>query len=231
MSDSTASFAWLPHLTERLASLKPDIPADVRLVAVSKTFPAAAIAAAYSLGLRDFGESKVQETEQKQQQLSDLKDITWHLIGHLQSNKARKAVQLYDWIHSVDSLKLAKRLNQAATDLGRRPQCCLQVKILPDPNKYGFDPDTLLAALPDLNQLSGLNMVGLMAILPWGLTPEATQSAFKQVRILADRVNQMPNSQLQIEHLSMGMSGDFRSAIAAGATLIRLGTILFGQRQ
>jgi len=222
---------WSPHVAQQLAALQPDIPNDVRLIAVSKTFPAAAIAAAYGLGLREFGESKVQETEQKQQQLSDLKDITWHLIGHLQSNKARKAVQLFDWIHSVDSLKLAEKLNQAAADLGRRPACCLQVKILPDPDKYGFEPEALMAALPDLGQLNSLNIVGLMAILPLGLTETQRQSAFDQVRILAKQVNQSPGSHLQIDHLSMGMSGDFRSAIAAGATFIRLGTILFGQRQ
>ncbi|MEO1592017.1 MAG: YggS family pyridoxal phosphate-dependent enzyme [Cyanobacteria bacterium J06632_22] len=231
MHETLTPHDWVAHLSKRLSTLRPDIPEGVRLIAVTKTFPAAAVAAAYSLGLRDFGESKVQETEQKQQQLSDLKDITWHLIGHLQTNKARKAVQLYDWIHSVDSLKIAKKLNQAAADLDRRPYCCLQVKILPDPDKYGFEPDALLTALPELGQLSSLKIVGLMAILPFGLTAAQSQTAFEQVRILANRVNQMSVSSLQIDYLSMGMSGDFRSAIAAGATFIRLGTILFGQRQ
>ncbi|MEO0539867.1 MAG: YggS family pyridoxal phosphate-dependent enzyme [Cyanobacteria bacterium P01_A01_bin.105] len=230
-SDLSNGSDWVKHLSERLAVLQPDIPAPVRLIAVTKTFPAAAVAAAYQLGLRDFGESKIQEAAQKRQQLSDLKDVTWHLIGHLQTNKARKALQLFDWIHSVDSLKLAQKLNQAAGERPHPPRCCLQVKIVPDPDKYGFEPDQLIAALPQLDQLDHLKILGLMTILPLGLTPTETQSAFTKVQILADHINKIGLSRIQIDYLSMGMSEDFRSAIAAGATFIRLGTTLFGHRQ
>lgn len=222
---------WAAELADRLLALQTEIPDTVRLIAVSKTFPAEAVRAAYALGLRDFGENKVQETASKQSELSDLKDIRWHLIGHLQTNKVRKALQLFDWIHSVDSLKLAKKLDQGAADLSHSPRCCLQVKIVADPSKYGFSVDGLVQALPQLDCLENLEIRGLMTILPFGLAPDQAKTIFGQVRILADNINQRKLSRIQIEHLSMGMSGDFRSAIAAGATCIRLGTALFGRRQ
>ncbi|NEP20224.1 MAG: YggS family pyridoxal phosphate-dependent enzyme [Leptolyngbya sp. SIO4C1] len=217
-------------LEQHIRQLRQQIPPSVRLIAVTKTFPAAAVRAAYAAEIRDFGESKVQEAAVKQAELSDLADITWHLIGHLQTNKVRKAVQQFDWIHSVDSLKLAEKLDQAAGELHRRPSCCLQVKLADDPSKYGFDLETLIAALPQLDQLTHLRIVGLMTILPYGLSETAQRKIFERARQLAEEINQRGFSQLQIEHLSMGMSGDFAVAIAAGATMIRLGTALFGRR-
>ncbi|PSN18772.1 YggS family pyridoxal phosphate-dependent enzyme [filamentous cyanobacterium CCP5] len=214
----------------RLHQVCQQIPDTVRLIAVTKKFPAEVVRAAYGAGVRDFGESQVQEAEAKQAELTDLPDMTWHLIGHLQSNKARRAVELFDWIHSVDSLKLAKRLNHLAAEAGRSPQCCLQVKMVSDPPKYGFDQDQLWSALPTLDQLDQLSISGLMTIPPMGLSPQATRDVFDQARSLADKINAAGFERLQIQELSMGMSGDYPIAIAAGATMVRLGTALFGDR-
>lgn len=207
-----------------------ELPDHVRLVAVSKTFPVAAIRAAYEVGIRDFGENKVQEAIAKQAELADLPDITWHFIGHLQTNKARKAVQHFDWIHSVDSLKLATRLEQAAAALSRSPICCLQVKLMADPNKYGFTEAKLWQAMPQLAQLSHLKLEGIMAIPPYDLLLTETQSFFERAYALGQTMANHQETPLPIRYFSMGMSRDFPLAIAAGANIIRLGTTLFGSR-
>lgn len=218
------------RITERITAIQQSIPATVRLIAVTKKMPSTAIRAAYAAGIRDFGESRLQEALEKQDELSDLTDITWHLIGHLQTNKARKALAHFQWIHSLDSLKLARKLNQIAAEQSRPLQYCLQVKMVPDPPKYGFDLEALWSALPELNEMSHLNIVGLMTIPPLGSSLEESQHIFEQARHLAQEINDGPWTRLQIRELSMGMSGDYRAAIAAGATMIRLGTHLFGDR-
>ncbi len=217
------------QIAQRVAQL--ELPDHVRLVAVSKTFPAAAIRAAYDAGVRDFGENKVQEAISKQTELADLTDITWHFIGHLQSNKARKAVQHFGWIHSVDSLKLAHRLDQTAAELSRTPTCCLQVKLLTDPNKYGWAEAELDQALPSLSQLSHIKLEGIMAIPPLGLLMNETQAFFERAYALGQSLANHQKTPLPIRYFSMGMSQDFPLAIAAGANVIRLGTTLFGSRQ
>jgi len=217
-------------LARRLAKVRSLIPDHVLLIAVSKTFPESIIRAAHAEGIRDFAENKVQEALSKQANLSDLTDVTWHFIGHIQSNKSRKVVENFDWIHSVDSLKLAARLNRQATELGRQPNCCLQVKLLPDPTKDGFGVDELMAALPELDQLQQLNICGLMVILPYGLSPAESVAGFEQARDLAQQINQSGMIRAKMTALSMGMSGDFERAIAAGATMVRIGSGLFGQR-
>ena len=206
------------------------LPDHIRLVAVSKTFPADAIRAAYAAGLRDFGENKVQEAIAKQTELADLPDITWHFIGHLQTNKARKAIQHFDWIHSVDTLKLARRLDQIAAELSRSPVCCLQMKLLEDANKHGLTESDLWQALPDLAELSHLQLAGIMAIPPYGLLPSQTQAFFERAYTLGQSLAKHQEFSLPIRYFSMGMSQDFSLAIAAGANVIRLGTTLFGSR-
>lgn len=219
------------QLRANLGVLQPLIPEHVQLIAVTKTFPAEAVRAAYRLGLRHFGENKIQEAITKQSQLADLEDITWHFIGHLQSNKARKALQHFDWIHSIDSLKLAIKLDKLMAEMDKPlAGCCLQVKMLPDPTKNGFELSELETVLPQLGQLQHLPIKGLMSIPPFNLSPEETKTVFEQTRTLAQKINQMQLPFLHIHHLSMGMSGDFSIAISAGATFIRLGTILFGHR-
>lgn len=217
-------------IAAQLQLIRQQLPAQVRLIAVTKKFPVQVIRAAYDAGIRDFGESQIQEAEAKQAQLKDLDDITWHLIGHLQSNKARKALGLFDWIHSVDSLKIAKRLNQLASETGHRPLCCLQVKLLSDPPKYGFELEELRQALDELDQLHHLQIAGLMTIPPLNVSPEATREVFQQAHRLADEINAAGYQHIQIKELSMGMSGDYPLAVAAGSTMVRLGTKLFGAR-
>ncbi|MBE9078156.1 YggS family pyridoxal phosphate-dependent enzyme [Romeria aff. gracilis LEGE 07310] len=218
-------------IAERLAAVRATIPARVRLIAVTKTFSAEVVRAAYEAGLRDFGENRVQEAIAKQAELSDLSGMTWHLIGRLQSNKSRKALEHFQWIHSIDSLKLAERLNLQAAELDLRPSCCLQLKLRPDPNKGGLTLAELQRDLSDYAQMQHLNITGLMAIPPQGLEPDETQAVFIQTQEIAKMINQMAFPHLKISQLSLGMSADYPLAIAAGSTMIRLGTLLFGQRQ
>ncbi|AFY96395.1 YggS family pyridoxal phosphate-dependent enzyme [Chamaesiphon minutus] len=217
-------------IAHNIETIRRDLPASVKLMAVSKQVSVAQMREAYAAGIRDFGESRIQEAQAKQQELSDLSDICWHLIGHLQGNKVRKAVQIFDWIHSVDSLKLLHQIDRVAGELSKSPRICLQVKILPDPDKYGWTIPELIADLTQINCCEFIKISGLMAIPPLGLTIEQTQELFDNARDLSHQISQQPGLQLQMTELSMGMSGDYRSAIAAGTTIIRLGSIIFGDR-
>lgn len=217
-------------ISERIHNIHTSLPPSVRLIAVSKTFPAEMIRSAYQAGIRDFAENRIQEAASKQVELQDLTDITWHFIGHLQSNKAKKALELFDWIHSVDSLKLAQRLNQLAQQMNVSPNVCLQVKILPDPNKSGWSVPELLADLPGLNECKNLQIQGLMTIPPLGLNDAEILAVFNNTYELAKKIQSQNWSHIKIPELSMGMSGDYQLAVQAGATMVRLGTILFGQR-
>ncbi|VXD22931.1 conserved hypothetical protein [Planktothrix serta PCC 8927] len=218
-------------ITEQIAKIRDSIPESVRLIAVTKTVSVEAIRIAYHAGIRDFAENRVQEAAEKHPQLQDLQDITWHLIGHLQSNKAAKALQLFQWIQSIDSLNLALRLDRLAGELGYQPQVCLQVKILPDPNKFGWTIPELLADLPQLNQCQYLKIKGLMTIPPLGLSESETLDVFERTRELAQTIQQQNWTNIEMQQLSMGMSEDYSLAIQKGATMIRLGRIIFGQRR
>lgn len=215
-------------IREKITNIRQNLPANVRLVAVSKYVTVEEIRAAYAAGIRDFGENKIQDMEEKQSQLPDLSDITWHLIGHLQTNKAKKALELFDWIHSVDSLSLAQKLNRLAGELSSQPQILLQVKILPDPNKFGWEIPQLMQELPALNDCTNLNIRGLMVIAPLGLNETETIDFFQQARQLSEAIAQQNWSHISMQDLSMGMSGDYPLAVQAGATIVRLGQILFG---
>lgn len=215
------------NIPEKITQIRQKLPEKVRLVAVSKYVSAAEIRVAYAAGIRDFGENRVQDMEVKKTQLQDLSDITWHLIGHLQTNKAKKALELFDWIQSVDSLNLAQKLNRLAGELSRKPQILLQVKILPDPNKFGWKIPELMQALPALNDCTNLNIRGLMVIPPLGLKESETLSLFQQAYQLSQAIAQQNWSHISMQDLSMGMSGDYPLAVQAGATIVRLGQILF----
>lgn len=218
----------IEQLAERFNQIRQELPERTKLIAVTKQVPVEAIRAAYALGMRDFGESRIQEAIAKQAELQNLTDINWHLIGHLQTNKAAKALEQFQWIHSLDSLKLAQRLNQLAIDRPIKPKLCLQVKIVPDPDKYGWTVPALLSALPDLEQLQHLDIRGVMTIPPYSLSETETLAVFEKTRSLAQQIRQQ--SSLPLEELSMGMSGDYGLAVQAGATMIRLGRTLFGTR-
>ncbi len=220
----------ISSISERITAIRSSLPASVRLIAVTKQVSTEAMRCAYAAGIRDFGESRIQEAASKQIELQDLRDITWHFIGHLQTNKAKKAIEQFTWIHSVDNLKLAQRLNQLAQQLGLSPSVCLQVKILPDPNKSGWSVPQLLADLPELNQCKNLQIQGLMTIPPLELNDLEILDVFNQTRTLAQQIQEQNWSHIHMQHLSMGMSGDYQLAVQAGATIVRLGTILFGER-
>ena len=214
---------------------------DVELMAVSKTYPAATITEAAALGLRRFGESRVQEFAGKAPELGPLRvdgsnaaadaPILVHLIGHLQSNKAARAVELFDAVDSLDSLRLAERLNEAASNLHKRLPVLIEVKLSSEETKAGIDPesDEALALLERLPDLSHLHLQGLMTIAPWGVAEEVTRACFRSLREWRDRWT-AAHPKLSLDVLSMGMSGDFALAIAEGATRIRAGTALFGKR-
>jgi PLP dependent protein len=161
--------------------------------------------------------------------LSDLKDVVWHFIGHLQSNKAKQALQHFQWIHSVDSVALAQRLDRLAAEEKTRPQVCLQVKIRNDPGKFGWSRSDLLDSLPQLQDCQHLAIRGLMVILPVGLSELEQLDAFKEAQRLAQEIQQATNA-ISATELSMGMSNDYQIAVQAGATMIRPGRILFGDR-
>ena len=223
MSDSIA---------QRIDQIRTQLSPRVRLIAISKQVSAEAIREAYAAGIRDFGESRIQEALPKQQQLQDLNDVCWHFIGHLQRNKARLALNHFQWIHAVDSLKLAQQLNRLATeaDFSVKTRVCLQVKVLPDPGKYGWQIPDLLVDLLELDECTELDIQGLMTILPLGLSRTQALAAFKETRALAQKIEQQNWSHLKMQELSMGMSADYLLAVEAGATMIRLGSSIFGER-
>ncbi|OKH38824.1 YggS family pyridoxal phosphate enzyme [[Phormidium ambiguum] IAM M-71] len=217
-------------ITDRIAKVRQQLPETVRLIAVSKQVSVEAIREAYTAGIRDFGESRVQEVAVKQSQLQDLPDITWHLIGHLQTNKAKKALEHFQWIQSLDSLKLAQTLDRLATSLSTNPQVLLQVKLLPDPNKYGWTVEELFQDLPALNECQNIQIKGLMTIAPLNLSEPENLTLFQNTRSLAAQIQEQNWSNIQMQHLSMGMSDDYHLAVQGGATMVRLGRTLFGER-
>jgi PLP dependent protein len=203
---------------------------EVALMAVSKMHPASAIAAAEGLGIRLFGENKVQEFQEKRTQLSQ-SSAEFHLIGHLQSNKAARAAELFASVDTLDSVSLAERLNQAATRLGRRLAVLIEIKLSREESKAGLEPDSaqlglLLDRLPDL---AALKLRGLMTVPPFLEDLSAVRPYFARLRELRDRLA-AAHPQLSFAELSMGMSHDFPVAIAEGATQVRIGTALFGPR-
>ncbi len=201
-------------------------PADaVKILAVSKTFPAEAIQEAYACGVRCFGENKVQELSEKAQNLPD--DIEWHFIGHLQSNKAAKAVQYAAWIHSVDSLKLLNKLDRAAGELGKKPVILLEVNS-GEASKSGVAHSDLPALAEAAAQAEHLQFKGLMTMAP--LTDDRNEwiKAFQKLAAARDELEKSLN--ITLPELSMGMSGDFAEAVQCSSTIIRIGSRLFGNR-
>lgn len=218
------------YISQKINSIRQDIPSNVKLIAITKQVGIEQMREAYTAGIRNFGENRLQEALAKQEQLQDLQDISWHFIGHIQKNKAKKVIENFDWIHSVDSLALAKRLNRLAGELNRSPQVLLQVKILPDPDKYGWEVEELWQDLEQLDTYQQLDIGGLMTILPLGLSPTEVLAAFQKVDRLATAIGQKNYKNLAMKERSMGMSGDYQWAIQAGSTQIRLGRIIFGER-
>jgi len=207
-------------------------PREITLLAVSKTFPPERIREAYAAGLRVFGENRVQEFSGKAGSLRDLADAKWHLIGHLQTNKAAKAAELFSAIDSVDSLKLAQKLNAAAVQLGKKLPALIEINIGGEEAKSGVvagspELEAILAGAP---QLDHLEIVGLMTIPPFTDDPRQARPYFQKLRELRDMIAARRLPAVRLDVLSMGMSHDFEVAIEEGSTCVRLGTTIFGER-
>ncbi|HEV2490795.1 MAG TPA: YggS family pyridoxal phosphate-dependent enzyme [Candidatus Acidoferrales bacterium] len=202
-------------------------PEEVVLIAVSKTFPVEAIREAYEAGVRAFGENRVQEWETKQPQLAEL-HASWHLVGHLQSNKARRASRLFDWIDSVDDVALAAKLDEAVGETNEWLAVLIEVQVDPAESKSGVAPHELPALAEAIIQVPHLQLRGLMAIPPFCEDPHDARPYFRRLRRLRDDLQTHLGRPLP--ELSMGMSHDFEIAIEEGATQVRLGTAIFGER-
>lgn len=201
-------------------------PSSVTLVAVSKGQPPDVVKAAAAAGLTLFGENKVQEAKAKIPLCPGR--LRWHMIGHLQTNKCRDAVHFFELIQSVDSLALAQEIHKWADKAAKTLPVLLEVNLAGDAAKFGFRPDRLLAELESINALSRIEIQGLMTMAPWTPDPEKARPIFRQLRELKERCEQALGASLL--HLSMGMTGDFEAAIEEGATMVRIGTALFGSR-
>ena len=202
---------------------------EVSLIAVSKTFDPPTVQQAVDAGARDLGENRIQEALTKVAQING--GVRWHLIGHLQSNKARQAIETFEVIHTIDSVQLAERLNRIAGELNRRPDVLIQVDLAHEPTKSGADERELSGIMETLDAARHLNFRGLMTLPPFFETPEQTRPFFRRLRELIESLNRNRESGRQLTELSMGMSHDFEVAIEEGATMVRVGTAIFGRRE
>jgi len=202
--------------------IKNRIPLYVNILAVSKGFKSQEIKTIHNLGQNDFGESKFQEAFEKQLILKDLKQIKWHFIGRIQSNKIRKIVQNFKYIHSVDSFEKLYKISNISREEKKNPLIMLQVKLSDDPTKGGFNPEFLILKWREIQNLENISLTGLMTINPKGLSSKENSGLFKKCRALADS--------LQLPDCSMGMSSDWEEAIEAGSTWLRVGSFIFGDR-
>ena len=202
--------------------IKNQIPSNVNILAVSKGFKSQEIKTIQNIGQNDFGESKFQEAFEKQLILKDFKQIKWHFIGRIQSNKIRKIVQNFKYIHSVDSFEKLQKISSISYEEKKNPFIMLQVKLSDDPSKGGFRPELLISKWREIQELKNITLKGLMTINPRGLSSNENSELFKKCRSLADS--------LQLSDCSMGMSGDWEEAIDSGSTWLRLGSLIFGDR-
>ena len=229
MNDIAGNLAAIRQRIAAAAAAAGRDPASVRLLAVSKTFDADLVRAAYAAGQREFGENKVQEALQKIEATAEL-PIRWHLIGHLQSNKAKKAGTAFAAIHSVDSIELVRRLDAAAEEGGARPDLYIQVDLAGETTKFGAPEAEIAGIARAAAACRAAVLRGLMLLPPWFDDPEQARPYFRRLRLLRDRLIEDGVDRAQLGELSMGMSHDFEVAIQEGATLVRVGTAIFGKR-
>ncbi|MBI3949171.1 MAG: YggS family pyridoxal phosphate-dependent enzyme [Acidobacteria bacterium] len=224
----------LERIRERIALAAQRVgqdPQDVTLLAAAKTVAPERILMAIQLGVRHVGENRVQEAESKLKSFESLRDAaTWHLIGHLQTNKARRALQLFDVIQSVDTIRLAGQLERVAAEMNRLVSVYIEVNVGTEQSKSGALPDQLMALAEAISKHSHLRLEGLMAVPPYLENPQAVRPYFRRLRELRQMINDQHLFDYEIRGLSMGMSHDFEVAIEEGATLIRLGTAIWGSR-
>jgi pyridoxal phosphate enzyme (YggS family) len=205
-------------------------PASVRLVAVSKTYPAEHVQAAIAHGQIDFGENKVQEGLQKIAGTAD-NSIRWHIIGHLQSNKARKAGEAFHWVHAIDGAALLKKVDAGAAAVGRRVKALVQVDLAGEATKFGARPDDVTAIFAAAGELQAVELVGLMLLPPAVEDPDQARPWFRRLVALRDELAASGVPASRLAELSMGMSHDFEVAIEEGATIVRVGSAIFGERR
>ncbi|MCX6005371.1 MAG: YggS family pyridoxal phosphate-dependent enzyme [Chloroflexi bacterium] len=217
ISDNTIE---LQHRVEAACERCNRSAAEIKIVSVTKNFFSETIRVAYECGLRDFGENRVQEAENKYRELSEIKSITWHMVGHLQSNKVKDALEIFDVIHSVDSIKLAQHINEHAR---KTIPVFIEVNVGGEATKYGFGVDQVQDVVKSIAGLGNLQILGLMTVAPPADNPEDARPVFRKLRQL--------NSAFGFKELSMGMTDDFEVAIEEGATMIRIGRAIFGERR
>ncbi len=205
-------------------------PEEVTLIAVSKTFGQESILPAIAAGQLHFGENRIQEAESKLPGFQKMAHLKWHMIGHLQSNKARRAAELFDFVHSLDSIKLARKLSQAAIEIGKTLPVLIQVDLGLETTKFGTEQSQVADLVAAILNLNGLHLQGLMTIPPFFDNPEESRPYFAALRELRDALQADQAGCLGNGELSMGMSHDFEVAIEEGATMVRIGTAIFGQR-
>jgi len=205
-------------------------PNDIQLVAVSKTVMAERLRHAHAAGIRRFGENRLQEAQQKQKSLQDLMDVSWHFIGQVQRRKIKDVVGQFDLIHSVESLEQARAMDKRAQDTGMTQDILLQVNVSGEPTKGGFTSTDMVKALPEFERMLHVTVRGLMTIPPRSGDEECARPYFRELRELAHSVNRQGYEQTRMDELSMGMSQDYRVAVEEGATIVRIGTALFGTR-
>lgn len=234
--------AGMSQMVENLAAVRERIAAacarakrnvdSVQLMTVTKSFPASTILEAYNAGQRLFGESRMQEFEEKSERLKSLTQAEWHLIGHLQTNKAQKSAALFHAVDTVDSLRLAEKLNFHAAGLGKVVRVLIEINIGREESKAGLFPDSaeLNELLVAAERLRNLEFRGLMTVPPFSEDPEKARPYFRSLRQLRDQVAARHLPRVSMDELSMGMSNDFEVAIAEGSSCVRLGTAIFGQR-
>lgn len=233
----------LHQVRERIAAAAVRVgrdPAEVTLVAVTKSQPPELVVAGYRLGLRDFGENRVPEALEKMPRVADLlaaeqpavgeADLTWHMIGHLQRRKVRDTVRHFALIHSVDSVRLAREINKRCQAIERLMPVFLEVNVSGEATKFGFQPEEVAAAIPDMLELPHIRILGLMTMAPIVTEAEEARPYFRRLRELRDELaRRLP--EVDWRHLSMGMTDDFEPAVEEGATMVRIGRAVFGERR
>lgn len=217
-------------IQQNLLQIKSQIPNDVTLVAVSKTKPVEDLMEAYNAGQRIFGENKIQEMTEKWQQMP--KDIEWHMIGHVQSNKVKYMVPYVKLIHAVDSLKLLKEINRQAARWRKNINCLLQIHIAEEETKFGLDENELIELLnsEEFKQMINIKVIGLMGMATFTENQEQIKKEFNYLKSLFDKYKKLSTENCQLTTLSMGMSGDYQLAIDCGSTMVRIGSSIFGGR-
>lgn len=217
-------------IENNLLQIKSQIPNHVTLVAVSKTKPVADLMEAYNAGQRIFGENKIQEMTDKWEEMP--KDIQWHMIGHVQTNKVKFMAEYVSLIHGVDSLKLLQEINKQAQKHNRVIDCLLQIYIAEEESKFGLDEEELSEILnsDELKSMNNIKIVGLMGMATFTDNQDQIKKEFDNLKSIFDKVSQLKTENCQLNTLSMGMSGDFKLAIECGSTMVRIGSSIFGTR-